>query len=159
MLNESMSAKGGKNQTIIIFIVIAILIGAGAFYGGMFYGKSQSRPANFRNFAGKAPDGNFRGPANGNGQNFINGEILSLDDKSITVKIPNNGSKIIFYSQSTSVSKTVDGAISDLKVGDNIMASGDSNTEGSITAKTIQIRSPQPANPEPPTNLPQPPNQ
>ncbi|OGY40904.1 MAG: hypothetical protein A2Y82_03480 [Candidatus Buchananbacteria bacterium RBG_13_36_9] len=134
-------------KNLPIFILLIIIIAAGSFYGGMLYGKSQSRPGDFRNFMGKAPDGNFRGSAKVTNQNFINGEILSMDDKSITVKIPDNGSKIIFYSQTTTVSKTVDGVISDLKVGDNIMASGESNSDGSVTAKTIQIRPQMPENP------------
>lgn len=143
-----------KNSIIVIVIVIVIVVGTGAFYGGMVYGKSQKgnafNPGRLQGFNGNSAQRGMRQGANGN---FVNGEILSLDDKSITVKIPNNGSKIIFYSQSTAVSKTVDGTISDLKVGDNIMATGDSNTDGSVTAKTIQIRPQFPTN-QPPADQP-----
>ncbi len=125
-------------KTLPIIIIAILLVGAGAFYGGMLYGKSQNGPGNFR---GQRPDANFLGAGTkvGNGGGFTNGEVLSLDDKSITIKIRNNGSKIIFFSDATTVNKTVDGAISDLKVGDSIMVSGDSNSDGSISAKQIQL--------------------
>ena len=125
-------------KIIPIFIIVVLLIGAGAFYGGMLYSKSQGGIGNFHNFNGQRPGNNVR--ANGAGQGFTNGEILSADDKSVTVKLPDGGSKIIFFSGTTEISKSVTGVPADLTAGLNVMASGTTNSDGSITAKTIQIR-------------------
>jgi len=140
-----------------IFIAILIIAGAGAFYGGMKYAETKkSSGGNFPGFENfKQGDGQQRfGQMNGagrmgNGQNFLSGEILSKDDKSITIKLPDGGSKIIFFSSSTEITKSAEGTADDLTVGENVLANGQSNTDGSITAKTIQLR---PALPIPPTS-------
>jgi hypothetical protein len=129
-----------KNQTIIVFIIIAIIIGIGAFYGGMQFGKSQINSAQQQRrqaFNGQAINQNGRP---GNGNNFVNGEILAKDDKSVTLKLLDGGSKIIFFSDSTQITKSATGAVADLTTGENLMVNGTTNTDGSITAQTIQIR-------------------
>jgi hypothetical protein len=74
------------------------------------------------------------------GTSIVNGEIIAKDDQSITVKAQDGGSKIILYSGSTEVSKFASGNIDDLEVGKSVMVNGSSNQDGSITAKTIQLR-------------------
>ncbi len=140
-----------------LVIVIVIVVVAGAFYGGMLYSQSQ-RPsfANGRfgqgvaNFNGQRPNGQ-------NGASVVSGQILSKDEQSITVQIRNAGSKIIFLSDSTSVGKFVDGTAADLTVGENVMVNGTTNSDGSVSATSVQIR---PATPDgnsvTPPNLPPP---
>jgi hypothetical protein len=137
-----------NKKFIVIVIVIVLVVAGGAFYGGMAFAKSQNKAGNFRNFAGAPRTGvtgaNVRGGANGAGA--TNGEILSLDDKSVTIKMRDGGSKIIFFSAATKVSKTVDGNSADLAVGQTLMVTGSANSDGSISADNIQIR---PATPVP----------
>jgi hypothetical protein len=128
-------------------IAAIIVVGALAFYGGIKFGSSQNLQANsFQggNFQGQrqmGQGGNFTGRRNGGqGGNIAGGQILSADDKSITVSIPGGGSKIIFFSASTKIMKSVDAASADLSAGVNVTASGTANPDGSITATTIQIR-------------------
>ena len=135
----------------IVFMAV-ILVASGAFYSGLKYGQSKS-PAMFRdsgNFANLSPQerqarfqqlgagGTPQGPSNSGGNAF--GEIISKDDKSITVKLRDSGSKIIFYSDTTEINKLVNGAPSDLEVGKTIAITGQSNQDGSLLAQTIQIR-------------------
>ena len=139
-----------KNKKII-FGVIGVVILAGVFYGGMIYGKNQNTAnisATGINRTGQFGAGNRNNRITGGG--FVSGEIISKDNKSITVKIMNgdptspnttaSGSKIIFFGTSTEVAKTVSGSVGDLIIGNQISITGTPNTDGSITAKTIQIR-------------------
>ena len=68
------------------------------------------------------------------------GEVILKDDKSVTVKLSNGGSKIIFFSPTTEVVKSVKGLSEDLIVGEEIIVTGEANADGSLNAKSIQIR-------------------
>lgn len=133
-------------------VAIVILVGGGSFYGGMKYaqGKTPQRSAqgNFGNLqrTGAANMGGLRGSGSGG---FTAGEIIAKDNGSITVKLNNGGSKIVFYSDTTEVDKFAKGTASDLQIGESVTISGQANQDGSITAQSVQIRpnmpSPNPA--------------
>jgi len=84
-------------------------------------------------------NGTGQGRNGTNGGSFT-GEIISKDDRSIVIKMPDGGSKIIFYSESTKVTKFTDGNSDDLTVGKTVSASGTSNQDGSMTAQSVQLR-------------------
>ena len=127
-----------KTQHIIISIILLIAVTSISFYFGMNYGKSQSaRPAfNAANFQGMRT--NRTGT---NGSNFISGDIISKDGTSMTIKLPGSaGSKIIFYSDTTPISKMAPGTAGDLANGTSVSVAGTVNSDGSVTAQSIQIR-------------------
>lgn len=132
-------------NTIIIVVIVAIVVGAGSFYGGILYGKSQAAGA--RNLAfgqrqGFGANGGTqaRGGNRAAGGGFVNGEIIAKDDKSVTIKSVDGGSKIIFLAASTQITKSVGGSITDLELGKNVMITGSANSDGSVTAQSIQLR-------------------
>jgi hypothetical protein len=146
------------SKNVIISILVALFIGVSAFYGGTLYEKNSLtsegtlRNANRSGFgqgqASQSQGGlqgrNGMGTGGRNNGNFTTGQILSKDDKSITVKIPDGGSKIVYFSDSTQVGKTVDGSAAELNSGLNVMVNGTGNSDGSLTAQNIQIRPDQP---------------
>lgn len=130
-------------KPFVIIIIVAVVIGLGSFYCGIKYGQSISSNAGGLPFDGRqagmprlgVPPGG-PGPA---GRGF-GGEIISKDDKSITVKLRDNGSKIIFYSGATEITKFTSGTSSDLEIGKTVMVNGKASQDGSITASSIQMR-------------------
>ena len=127
-----------KTNKIISGIVVLLIVGGGAFYGGMLYGKSHpviqpGAPLN----NGARLSRNFGAGAGG----LTMGSVIAKDASSITLQLPNNtGSKIIFYSDATQITKTASGTPDDLTNGTTVSVTGTTNSDGSITAQSIQIR-------------------
>ncbi len=136
------------NKSLIKILAVVIIVGAGSFYGGMRYGQQTGSASVMQgNFQRGGIGGGRRGNGNGMGGDAASGEIISKDDKSITIKLMSAGSKIIFVSDSTQVMKSISGSVSDLTVGAQVTTFGTANADGSVTAKSIQIRTRQVANP------------
>lgn len=134
-----------------IIIAVIIIVGGGAFYGGMLFGQSKNKSnapggINFQNFRNLTPEQRQQmgftdaGGDRGNSANFTTGEIIAKDNLSITLKLRDGGSKIIFYSPTTEVGKFTTGTPNDLSIGENVSVNGTANQDGSITANSIQLR-------------------
>jgi hypothetical protein len=123
-------------------IVVAVVVGVAAFFGGSAYGKSHAASGAMAQFGGR---GNFGGQAGagrraGMGGGLTAGQIISEDAMSLTVQIPQGGSKIVFFSPTTNIVKSVAGTAADLKVGVQVVVTGAVNSDGSIAAQSIQLR-------------------
>ena len=139
-------------KIIPIIIVSIIVIGGGAFYGGMKYQQSKNPLSGFsrQNLQNLSQEqrqqlqanagGAFQGGNRAAGQGFLAGEVISKDAQSLTLKMQDGGSRIVFLSSSTTVSKMIDGSINDVEIGKQIMVTGKQNSDGSYTAQTIQER-------------------
>jgi hypothetical protein len=126
-----------KNYKVhIVWLLIAIV----ALVGGWYYGKTASASSAGRTgaFASSTRAG-FAGRAAAGG-GFVAGQVLSLGSQSFTVQLANGNSEVVFYSSSTSVVQPTVVPVSDLVVGANVMIGGTTNSDGSVTAQTIQIR-------------------
>jgi hypothetical protein len=131
-----------KKALVPILVALIVVVGAGSFYGGTMYGKSQGNRLGQQRLpqmgGGAAAGVNKKAGAQNIG--FVNGEILSNGGKTMTVKINTGGSKIILLSDATEIGKMASGTAGDLIPGQNIMVNGKTNTDGSITASSVQIR-------------------
>jgi hypothetical protein len=145
-----------KILAIVGGIVVLLAVGGGAFYGGIVY--EQQQAASLRNsfFAGRggtgqggtgqggtgtggngfAFGGGAGGGAGGAGRGAF-GQIKTIDGNTITLSTPQSVVTVTL-SGTTVISKTVTGAIGDLKVGDTIVVRGQRDASGNITATNIQ---------------------
>lgn len=127
-------------------VMIVFIVGVIGFYAGTKYGGNKSAmPLNGRIQLGsqnmRPGGGNTMMGQRGQGGGFLGGEIISKDATTITVKLSDGGSKIVFLSSSTPVMKSVGGSLNDLSIGENITVTGSTNPDGSVIAGSIQLRS------------------
>ena len=138
--------KKSKNK-LFTLLIVAVVVGAAAFFGGMQFQKTQVvASAGFT-----APNGSQRfmqgekGGTAGNrmfasGQNApVSGEIISADDASITVKMQDGSTKIVILSDKTTINKSSTAVKTDLKTGEKVTAFGTKNADGSITAQMVSL--------------------
>jgi ribosomal protein L2 len=131
---------------LIPLIVGFLVVGGGSFYGGMAYAKSTVKMrignlpagADFRT-GGRGAMAGSQGPARAGG-GFTTGDVISKDSGSVTIKLPAGGSKIVFYSSSTTVGKMTAGTMDDIVQDATVMVTGSANADGSVTAQSIQLR-------------------
>ena len=124
-------------MTTIITIVLILVVGSGGFFAGMKYQQNKQSTSS-RQLSGGT--GGRTGMGNNRmGMRPVAGEIISSDDKSVTVKLPDGSSKIIFLSDKTMINKATAGSKDDLKTGIKIAAFGTENADGTVAASNIQV--------------------
>lgn len=139
-------------KNLIIAVVVTALIAGGTGYTlGQKSGAANTASLTGQNSGGR---GNFasggRSGRNGGG-GAVGGQVIAKDASSITIQLRGSqtdgsaGSKIVFLSDATQVMKSIQGASSDLTIGEQVMAIGTANSDGSVNAQSVQIR---PAMPE-----------
>jgi hypothetical protein len=148
----------------IITGAVILAVAGGMFYGGAVYEKnslsSQGLLRNINTQAGNRPAGAQQGQGRqggamgsggaNRGGDFAVGQITAKDDKSITIKAPDGSSKIVFFSDSTTVGKATQAMTADLNIGDQVTVNGKSSADGSLSAQNIQIRPSQQTPPQAP---------
>lgn len=133
-----------KNQMMAGAVAGVVLLGA-SFWGGMSYAKSSTPTrGNFAQFGQGASGGQFAGRAGagmrGMAGGITVGQIIAKDANSITVKMQDGSTKIALVSGSTAVTKQASGTQDDLSVGTQVVVTGPANSDGSVTAQSVQIR-------------------
>lgn len=127
------------NKNIVITAVITLVIGVGAGY----LGANALRPATPAqsargNFSGAA-GGNFAGARGGAG-GMLSGTVAAQDSGSITLNTRDGSSHVVLVTPSTTVQNSVNGSLNDVFVGSTIVVTGTTNSDGSVSASSIQLR-------------------
>lgn len=138
-MSEEKEKKTSKNSLLVTVAVALIVAGIG-FFAGMKYQQAQSpnsTMAAFREANGDRAAAFRSGQANG--FRPVNGEIISADEKSITVKLSDGSSKIVLFSDSTNINKAENGSAQDLKEGETVAVFGTQNSDGTVSAENIQL--------------------
>lgn len=144
-MDEKETNKTRGNNTVISVVVTLIIAGGLGFYGGMKY--QENKFAN--SFSEMRGTGQFPGRLSGQDTNTnlpsreglepVNGEIISSDENSITVKLNDGSTKIVFLADSTTINKAEIGSMDDLAEGETVMVMGTTNSDGSVNAQSIQL--------------------
>lgn len=137
------------NKAIIVPLVIFLIAAAAGFFAGTkFQSDKQAKMFQGTRFGNGNPGDMQKrdGIGNTNTQNGFGGgslgEIISADDKSITIKLQDGSSKIVLLTDSTIINKAVEAVKNDLKVGEKVSVFGAANSDGSITASSIELNPP-----------------
>ncbi len=116
-----------KNKKIItVFVLAVIVVGGLSFYAGSKHAESASRTQ--RGSTSNQFGMSGRGSGSRMGGNFAGGTIIAKDATSITVQGRDGSSKIVA------------GDDSDIIIGKEVTITGKTNSDGSVTAQSIQIR-------------------
>ncbi len=134
------------NKYILPTVLVLVGLGVG-FVGGYFFKNYEQTQQ--RNSLKAGGTGGQRFVPNGTGgqggQNRgmfgggVEGEVFLVDDKSLTIKLTDGSTKIVLFSGATTYSATSISKKEDLKEGTKVAVFGTSNSDGSITAQSVQI--------------------
>ena len=131
-----------NNKILLAVVVAALIAGAAGFFGGMQYQKSKKVVmGNFPVMSEQFRSGErqmFGGDLQDRGR-MIRGEIIDSDEKSITVKLPDGSSRIVFVNDETKISEATPSAKERLTEGTSVFVTGTTNPDGSMNATSIQI--------------------
>jgi hypothetical protein len=128
---------------IVGIVIVSLIVG---YIAGAHLGKSKAvigRPGAgaFGQFGGQTGVRAGAGARTNFGSGGVaSGEIISKDATSITIKLRDGGSRIIFLSGTSTIAKSESGTAADLATGQQVTVMGTANSDGSIMAQSVQIR-------------------
>jgi hypothetical protein len=128
-----------NKQIITSSIITTIIASSIGYYLGTHRVSTQTniRSGSMMGQGGAMRGGFARGGTSGG---IINGDVVSFTDTILTVKSRDGGSRVILFTGTTKVSKSVEGTRADVKDGSKVLIIGSQNSDGSVTAETVQLR-------------------
>lgn len=141
--------KNGTNKTIALVVVIVVAFGLGVAVGfKKAKYKSQSGSTTMADFQSMSPEerrGMFSGDHGGagaprGGVGMTSGEVLSIDEGSVTIDLGEEGSKLILLTDETTVLKSQDVGLEGLVEGDNVFVNGETSDDGTVIAEIVTVR-------------------
>ncbi|RQW90456.1 MAG: hypothetical protein EHM79_01205 [Geobacter sp.] len=138
------------NRTVwIIFGIVALLLVAGgSFYGGTLYGQNQAQTVLAARrqgaFPGAGENGQFNGQPGANARagaqgGMLFGQIAEIGDGMLTVTDNNGKQTQVKVTDTTLIEKQASVELTDLTQGETVMISGSQGTDGTITARSVQV--------------------
>lgn len=130
---------------IVGYVAIGVAAAGAGFFGGMQYRNyqlAQNRGAFFTQASGRNGaflQGNGAGRMMQNGGGRVAGQIVKVDPSSITVQLPNGGTRLVLTSDQTAFMTATTTTKEALKVGERISAFGTANSDGSVSAQNVQL--------------------
>lgn len=136
-----------RTATIALIIVVLAVACVGSFLGGMMYGKNQPDAASVTVAAttegfgqGAMPRGGQAtgqvAPARGG---MLGGQIESIADGAMTITDSKGKQTQVKVTDTTLIQKQASVPLSNLQTGESVLVSGSQNSDGSITARSVQV--------------------
>jgi hypothetical protein len=140
-----------KRNQVIGAVIILVVVAGGSFYAGKSMASAAPARGQFgagfaagtggangtAGFAGRGAAGTRGGAAGG----FTSGTIISSANGSISIQQQNGSStEIVLLSPTTMILKQTSGTAADLTTGTSVTVTGTANSDGSMTATSVQIR-------------------
>ena len=133
-----------KQNTIILGVILLLVVGGISFGSG--YKVAQLKTTSGFTRGGMMANGQFGNTRNGAAQaggamrnRQTTGDVVAMDDKTITVKMIDGSSRIVLLSSTMTLNKSVVAQKADLKVGSKVAVFGTTNSDGSQTATSIEL--------------------
>ena len=145
------------NKAVTYVLVGVVAAGAGFGGGYLFrnYQLGQTRTQFARQFGAGAGSAGGRFLTNGTGTprasggqvlrmggRPVSGDVIAADANSITVKMPDGSSRIVLLSPSTQITTATDVTRDKLATGVRVTVFGTDNSDGSVSATSVQLASP-----------------
>lgn len=134
----------------VAYGVITIVLAALAFFGGVQYQKGQKPSFDVGRFAaGNFPAGMMgNGPAGaagaarrvGAGRGGATGTVLSVDAQSLTMKLADGSSQIVYLPTTATYFTEQAATVADVKTGATVTIAGTPNQDGSTNAATVRVQ-------------------
>lgn len=149
-----------NQQSLIMTIVVAAVVGLAGAGLGYHFGMTQ-QSSNGQNQAQGSRTGRGQGSGANGGQNRfgrgVMGQVTSVDNNTLTVKMPDGSSKIVVLSGTTSYEISTSSSKDAVTAGKTVRVIGNTNSDGSVTASYVMLN-PQTFGPQG-SGQPQPQNQ
>lgn len=148
------------NRTVQIALgAVIIVIGcAASFYGGMMYGKGQSQNiASAAATGAPAAQGQNGQRANGTGGpggGMLSGQVQTVANGVLTIVDSSGKLTDITVTDTTLIQKQASVPLTDLQKGESVLVSGNQASDGSVTARSVQVMSGDALGPMPTGNPP-----
>ncbi len=124
-----------KKHTAVT-VIGALIIGLSGGYAGAHF----IAPANTNATIGGNGIRDRRGRNQSAGGGLLTGIVARKDSESITVDTRDGNSHVVLFTPATSVFKSVAGSLTDVTVGSAVIVTGTTNSDGSLSAHSIQLR-------------------
>ena len=135
---KNMFKNLNKKEVYTMIVISILLLGLGFCIGDLYAKKSIQTNSVFPNSEMGRQGGSGKNKLNMQGGN-IRGVIDSVDQSQIITKNQDGSQKIILISASTTISKSSMTDLKSLIKGENIIVRGKVNSDGSMTADSVQI--------------------
>jgi hypothetical protein len=126
---------------IVLAVFVVVVVAAGSFYGGVVYGKGQAGGASSAQTgtAGSPPGQRPVGtPPAGQGGMLL-GQIQAIDNEGFTVTDSSGKQVQVHVTDTTLIQEQASVSLANLQQGDTVMVSGTQASDGSITARSVQV--------------------